>query len=84
MMTMKGNVISNRWQVVLLSLASPLVFVWLSTVQLDAQRLYYDELHQATSAFAYQGSPDRFFISVLFGDLIRPLPIAADWGVLHR
>src|SRR5262249_19330240 len=49
------------------------VFICLSTVRIDAQGLYYDELHQATSAFAYLGSPDRFFASVTVGDLIPPL-----------
>ncbi|HSE85003.1 MAG TPA: hypothetical protein VLJ79_02165 [Candidatus Binatia bacterium] len=69
MMTIKTRTVTA----VLLSLAAPIVFIWLSTVRLDAQGLYYDELHQATSAFAYLGPTDRFFASVTVGDLI-PLP----------
>jgi hypothetical protein len=38
-----------------------LVFLGLATVKLDAQGLYYDELHQATGAFTYLGMPPQMF-----------------------
>lgn len=57
-----------------------MVFIWLSTVRLDAQGLYYDELHQATSSFAYIGSSDRFFATVTLGDLVPTPPISSRLG----
>jgi hypothetical protein len=39
----------------------PALFVALTCVRLDAQGLYYDEVHQATGAFAYRGSPPEYF-----------------------
>ena len=42
-------------------LLPPLVFLGLATVRLDAQGLYYDELHQATGAFTYLGMPPGMF-----------------------
>ena len=53
-----------RWErglVRVLSLLPAAIFLWLSTVRLDAQGLYYDELHQATGAFTYLGSPPEYF-----------------------
>jgi hypothetical protein len=77
---MKTRTVTNRWAAVLLSLAAPIMFIWLSSVRLDAQGLYYDELHQATSAFAYLGSPDRLFASVTLGDLIPSLRVVSRLG----
>ena len=57
-----------------------MVFIWLSTVRLDAQGLYYDELHQATSSFSYIGSSDRFFATVTLGDLVPTPPILSRLG----
>src|SRR5262245_16814444 len=51
----------QRWPVMGLALLSAAVFFWLATVRLDAQGLYYDELHQATGAFTYLGSPPDYF-----------------------
>ena len=42
----------DRCLVAVLSLLPAVIFLWLSTVRLDAQGLYYDELHQAAGAFA--------------------------------
>jgi hypothetical protein len=80
MMVITARAMTNRWLALLLSLAAPVVFIWLSTVRLDAQGLYYDELHQATLSFSYIGSPDRFFASVTLGDLIPALPILSRLG----
>ena len=80
---MKARTMANRWwSAVLLSLAAPIVFTWLSSVRLDAQGLYHDELHQATSAFAYLGSSDRFLAAVTVGDLIPTLPILSRFKSL--
>jgi hypothetical protein len=38
-------------------LAAAVVFVAVASLRLTAQGLYYDELHQATGAFAYTGQP---------------------------
>ena len=51
----------DRCLVAVLSLLPAVIFLWLSTVRLDAQGLYYDELHQAAGAFAYLGSPPEYF-----------------------
>jgi hypothetical protein len=79
-MIRESRTVTSTWSVVLLSIAAPIGFIWLSTVRLDAQGLYYDELHQATSSFSYIGSSDRFFASVTLGDLIPPLPILSRLG----
>jgi hypothetical protein len=54
---------SRSWVLGIL-LLPPLVFLGLATVRLDAQGLYYDELHQATGAFTYLGMPPEMFSSV--------------------
>jgi hypothetical protein len=51
---------SRSWVLGIL-LLPPLVFLGLATVRLDAQGLYYDELHQATGAFTYLGMPPEMF-----------------------
>jgi hypothetical protein len=48
-----------------------MAFLWLATVRLDAQGLYYDELHQAAGAFTYLGSPPEYF--ALF--TVRGIPL---------
>jgi hypothetical protein len=40
-------------QAAVLSLAAAALFVALAALRLDRQGPYYDELHQATAAFAY-------------------------------
>src|SRR5262245_46027825 len=52
---------SEKWLVTGLSLLPAVIFLWLATVRLDAQGLYYDELHQAAGAFTYLGSPPEYF-----------------------
>src|SRR5512132_4167100 len=61
----------HRWLVTGLSLLPAMVFLWLATVRLDAQGLYYDELHQAAGAFTYLGSPPEYF--ALF--TVRGIPL---------
>jgi hypothetical protein len=51
---------SRYWALAIL-LLPPLVYLGLATVRLDAQGLYYDELHQATGAFTYLGRPPWWF-----------------------
>jgi hypothetical protein len=51
---------SRCWALGIL-LVPPLVFLGLATVRLEAQGLYYDELHQATGAFTYLGMPPEMF-----------------------
>jgi hypothetical protein len=43
------------------------VFVALATLRLEAQGPYYDELHQATGAFTWLGSPPRMFCEASWG-----------------
>jgi hypothetical protein len=61
----------HRWLVTGLSLLPAMVFLWLATVRLDAQGLYYDELHQAAGAFTYLGSLPEYF--ALF--TVRGIPL---------
>jgi hypothetical protein len=67
----------NRWSSVFLVLTPGIIFVTLATVRLDAQGLYYDELHQATGAFGYLGSSPAPFVVLTVGDILPPLPLVA-------
>jgi hypothetical protein len=51
----------SRCWVLGILLVPPLLFLGLATVRLEAQGLYYDELHQATGAFTYLGMPPEMF-----------------------
>lgn len=53
---------SVKWQLALcIGLVSALLFAGLASVNLTAQGLYYDELHQATASFAYIGTKPEMF-----------------------
>jgi hypothetical protein len=45
----------------IIAIAAALLFGVVSSVRLTGQGLYYDELHQATAAFAYVGIPPQMF-----------------------
>ena len=68
-----NDIRANRCSSIFLSLAPALLFIALATVRLDAQGLYYDEVHQATGAFGYLRSVTRFFGSSLLETLHRYL-----------
>lgn len=53
--------IAGRAAAVTLGLASAVLFVLLASVRLGAQGPQYDELHQATGAFTWLGSPPEMF-----------------------
>ena len=44
-----------------LSVAFALTFIAIASLRITTQGLYYDEVHQATASFAYQGSPSKMF-----------------------
>jgi len=59
---------SQRLVSVILSLAAAAVFFFAAAPNLGQQGLNYDELHQATGAFAYIGEdPEMFSIGSVFG-----------------
>lgn len=75
-MRMKGgHAIARRWPAIGLALVAPLLFVWLATVRLDAQGLYYDEVHQAPAAFAYLGRTVPFFGVGSMGEAVASAPV---------
>lgn len=45
------------------------VYLALACYKLDHPGLYYDELHQAPTAFCYVGTPPTFFTNVMLGDI---------------
>ena len=49
-----------------LGVAAAIVFLALSTVELDRQGMYYDEVHQAPAAFFYIGERPAMFIYPVF------------------
>lgn len=51
----------GRWSALALGLLAATLFVALATVRLGAQGPQYDELHQATGAFTWLGSPPELF-----------------------
>jgi hypothetical protein len=55
----------------ILTLIAVIIFGLLASNRLDAQGLYYDELHQAASSFAYIGRPPTLVASLTF----RGIPI---------
>ena len=61
---------SNHWGLCLLLIFSmPLVFFFLCSNRIDAQGLYYDELHQAPAAFMLVGKPPYTFIQASWGNI---------------
>src|SRR5438046_934415 len=53
---------------ILVTVAATIVFVVMATYRIDRPGLYYDELHQATGAFAYIGRPtSMFFVEPIAG-----------------
>src|SRR5262245_28431745 len=74
---------SRKWSGIgLLPLVAPLVFVWLSTVRLNAQGLYYDELHQAPAAFAYMGRTVPFYAGGTIGNNLVSVPLPHSLRIL--
>ena len=54
---------------ILISLIAALLFLFLSSVQLDRQGLYFDEVHQATASFNYIDQPSGQFANLKINGL---------------
>ena len=54
---------------VLVGIGAAVVFLFVTTYRLERTGLYYDELHQATGAFAYVGRPTTMFSLVPIGGI---------------
>ncbi len=57
----------QRSTIALIAVAAAALFAAIASVNLDGQGPYYDELHQATGAFTWTGSPPTMFCRVHLG-----------------
>lgn len=64
-----GDARRRRWPAWALAVLPAVALAALIGVRLDAQGLYYDELHQATGAFTYLGSPPEYFARAPVGGI---------------
>ena len=55
--------------VVCIGIAAALLFFFISSINIDAQGAYFDELLQAPAAFAYRGIAPRMFSAVSLGSI---------------
>lgn len=60
------KLLTRKHIVLILSVFATLLYMLLSTTRLDAQGLYYDELHQATASFAYINKPPSQFAQLVY------------------
>lgn len=59
--------LGHRSVFVLLGVVAALVYALLASINLGSQGLYYDELHQATAAFAYVGEEEPMMVAMSVG-----------------